>query len=550
MKWRINPDSLTGLPIQYLSDEDRFEVVIPDLANIARDTVGQHALGRRAKKPAIIFETDKGLEYISYGELEQRANRLAAWLNGKGIGLGDVVAIHSAQRPETVLAHLATYKVGAIAATVSQLTGFETMHHIMSDSGAKVMFTQNALWDPFRKSRSLFSMLEHVVCAESPDSNEISFSEAERASNACFRPVITRASDPALLIYTSGSTGLPKGILHGHRILHALNSSLELFYNLELREPNIIMWTPADWAWVGGFNDVVLPSLTFGHTLMVTERRYDPEWALQFMGKHSITHALLLPTSLKQLAQEKDARRRFGLNVKTIFTGGESLPAETHRSLTTNLGVVCNEGYGMTEVNQMIGNCQKLRSIRPGSMGWEFPGHSVRLVDESGLDVEVGESGEIVVSAKDPTACLRYWNRPDLTADLYLTPDWIRTHDLATQDEEGYYWYQGRNDDLIKSAGFRIGPAEIEDVLLAHPLVSDAGVVGVPDSERGSVVKAFIVSLCDPEDHDDLVGQLKAHVKERLGPHKQPRVVEFLEQLPRTRTGKISRSALRDQNRL
>ena len=174
----------------------------------------------------------------------------------------------------------------------------------------------------------------------------------------------------------------------------------------------------------------------------------------------------------------------------------------------------------------------------------------MRLVDESGLDVEVGESGEIVVSAKDPTACLRYWNRPDLTADLYLTPDWIRTHDLATQDEEGYYWYQGRNDDLIKSAGFRIGPAEIEDVLLAHPLVSDAGVVGVPNSERGSVVKAFIVSLCDPEDHDDLVGQLKAHVKERLGPHKQPRVVEFLEQLPRTRTGKISRSALRDQNLL
>ncbi|SVD66821.1 uncharacterized protein METZ01_LOCUS419675, partial [marine metagenome] len=243
-------------------------------------------------------------------------------------------------------------------------------------------------------------------------------------------------------------------------------------------------------------------------------------------------------------------RRRFGLKLKTIFTGGESLPGDTHRRLTQNLGIVCNEGYGMTEVNQMIGNCQKLRPIRAGSMGWEFPGHRVRLVDESGVVVEVGEPGEIVVSANDPTACLGYWKRPDLTAELYLNPNWIRTHDLAVQDEDGYFWYQGRNDDLIKSSGFRIGPAEIEDVLLNHPLVNDAGVVGVPDSERGSVVKAFIVLSSKITEQNGVSDQLKAHVKNALGPHKQPRIVEFVDKLPRTRTGKISRSDLRDIDRL
>ena len=196
-------------------------------------------------------------------------------MHSKGIGRGDVVAIHSVQRPETILAHLATYKVGAIATTISQLTGIDTMPHIMKDSGAKVIFTYNEVWDRFRKIRPTFSDLEYVVCAEDPDHLEINFREIQDMSATCFRPVVTRAEDPALLIYTSGSTGQPKGILHGHRILHALNASIELFYNLELRAGEAIMWTPADWAWVGGFNDVVLPALTFGHTLIVTEHRYD-----------------------------------------------------------------------------------------------------------------------------------------------------------------------------------------------------------------------------------------------------------------------------------
>jgi acetyl-CoA synthetase len=545
-EWKLTPDDLSGLPFRYLEKEDRFQICIPDFANIASDTVGRQATGVRAKKPAVIFEDDSGLHSITYAQLDHRATRVAAWLQTKGVNRGDVVAIHSLQRPETIIAHLATYKVGAIAATVSQLTGVDTMYHIMTDSGAKVIFTNSKNWERFRKSRSSFPMLERVVCAENPECDEFDFSEIEKTSNACFRSTITRSEDPALLIYTSGSTGQPKGILHGHRILHALNATIELFYNLELRAGEVTMWAPADWAWVGGFNDVVLPSLTFGHTLIVTEHRYDPEWALRFMGKHGVTHTLLLPTSLKQLAKENKAQQRFGLKLQTIFTGGESLPGETHRQLTENLGTVCNEGYGTTEVNQMIGNCQKIRPIRPGSMGWEFPGHRVKLVDESGVDVAIGESGEIVVAATDPTACLEYWKRPDLTDKLYLGGGWIRTHDLAIRDEDGYFWYQGRNDDLIKSSGFRIGPAEIEDTMLSHPLVSDVGVVGIPDDNRGAVVKAFVVLSSELSDKQDACKQLIAHVKNTLGPHKQPREVEFVESLPRTRTGKISRASLRE----
>ncbi len=377
---------------------------------------------------------------------------------------------------------------------------------------------------------------------------ELAFDDCLAADPAGFEPTTTGPEDPALLIYTSGSTGMPKGILHGHRIFHALNASLELFYNLELREQGLVFWTGADWAWVGGLNDVVFVSLAFGHKLIVSEARFDPEEALALMARHKVSHILLTPTALKRLAAMPDPRGRYNLALRTIFTGGESLPGETHRALAENLGVVCNEGYGMTEVNQMIGNCQRLRPIRPGSMGWEFPGRKVALIDEEGQEVPDGEVGEIAVVDTDPTLFLRYWRDPEATKEIRMG-SWIRTHDLARKDAEGYFWYQGRNDDLIKSAGYRIGPAEIEETLLQHPAVADVGVIGVPDRDgrRGMVVKACIVRASGhPETPDGALSDaLREHVKARLGPHKQPRLIEYLDALPTTSSGKIARAELR-----
>ena len=551
--WRLDPAAVEQVEgLRHVAGEDRFEIVVPEYANIAADTVGRHAAGPRAHHTALLFEDSGGAVHrTTYAELDEAATRFAVKLESLGIGRQATVAVHSVQRPETVIAHLGIYKLGAIATTISPLTGPDTMRHILNDCGARVIVTHDPAWDPLRSHREGLASLEHVIVAGDAQDGELRFAECLEEDVGGFAPAPTRSEDPALLIYTSGSTGMPKGILHAHRILHALNATIELFYDLELREPGLVLWTAADWAWMGGLNDVVFPALTYGHTLAITQQRYDPEQALAFMARHGVTHILLTPTALKRLVQIPESRLRHALRLRVIFTGGEPLPGETHRALTNLFGVICNEGYGMTEVNQMIGNCRKLRPIKPGSMGWDLPGHRVALVNDQGREVAGGDVGEIVIGSDDPTLFLGYFGRADLTERMRLGTDWVRTGDLARRDEDGYYWYQGRNDDLIKSAGYRIGPVEVEEALLEHRAVADAGVIGVPDDDggRGMLVKAF-VRLAEGESPSDALAEaLRAHVRNRIGAYKQPRLIGFVDTLPTTSSGKISRAQLRRQNR-
>ena len=545
---RIDPDQLAGLNLRYDAATDRFHAVIPEFVNISEDWMARHAVGPGADRPALVFEAADGdVSTLGYAELNSLATRLAVSLRGMGVDRGQRVAVHSGSRPETVIAHMAVYKLGAIVVTLSQLFGPDTMLHALEDSGAQVIVTQDEVWEPMRSKRSRLPALEHCLVIGETAPGEIAFSECLTGEAVGFLPVRTRADDPALLIYTSGSTGMPKGVLHGHRIIHGYQPTLELFYNLELREPDLVFWTPADWAWIGGWIDVVMPGLIFGHTVVASQHRFDAEWALEFMARHGITHTLITPTALKRLAQVERPRERFDLKLRTIFTGGEALPGETLKWLNQELGVVCNEGYGMSEVNQMIGNCQCLRPIKPGSMGWIMPGHSVALVDEDGGEVADGEVGEIVTGTDAPTLFLGYWGRPDLTEETRLGP-WVRTRDLAVRDADGYFWYRGRSDDLINSSGYRIGPAEVEESLSHHPAVADVGVIGVPDPNRGAIVKAFVKLANGWEPGDDLVVELQRHVKTTLAAYKYPRQVEFLDDLPTTSTGKVSRAELRRQD--
>jgi acetyl-CoA synthetase len=537
---------LEPLCLDWDESTQRYRVRIPENANIAADTVTKHAAGAQRDAVAIRFErTDGECEEITYARLDYHAGRFAAWLRSVGVQRGRVVAIHSGARIETVVAHLAAYKLGAIAATLSQLYGPDTVRHILKDSGACVLITQDTVWRSLAGTvRDECEKLAHVVVIGAAAGAELTF---DSLLSACKEPVLavpTRAEDPALLIYTSGSTGHPKGVLHAHRILHAYTPTLQLFNNLELEEPGAIFWTAADWAWVGGLNDIVYPALQFGHTLIASQHRFDPQWSLDFMARHRVTHTLLTPTALNRLAQIQRPRERWQLALRTIFTGGESLPGETLRWLEDELGVVCNEGYGMSEVNHMIGNCKRLRPTRPGSMGWECPGHVAALVDENAEPVPDGHVGEIVTSAQAPTLFLGYWNQPELTAAMRLGP-WIRTRDLAVRDADGYFWYRGRADDLIKSAGYRIGPVEIEEVLMQHPAVGLVAVVGVPDATRGQAVKAFIQLTEGSVESESLVEELRAHVKAHLGSFKAPRIIEFMQDLPTTSTGKVARSQLR-----
>ncbi|MFM7423012.1 MAG: acyl-CoA synthetase [Alphaproteobacteria bacterium] len=526
----------------------RWRILVPPQANIAADTVGRHACGLAAEHPALVYEAaDGSVVTLNYAKLGRKARDFAAGLAALGVRRGDRVALHLGQTPEAAIGHLAIYALGAIVVTVSQLYGPETVGHILRDSGTTVLLTEAQCWGAIRGVIGALPALHHrVVVGEAAAPDEMTWDMvAAMGKDADFSPVNTQAEDPALLIYSSGSTGQPKGVLHAHRVLWAYNLSTSLFYNLEMEEPGLVFWTPADWAWVGGWNDTVPPAWFHGHAMVASQRRFDAEWAFGFMERHGVTHSFMTPTALKRLAQVQNPHGRWpGLRLRTVWTGGEPLPGATLNWLTEELGIICNEGYGLTEVNHMIGNCSRLRPAKPGSMGFELPGHVAELVDEAGAPVGPGEVGEIVTTEACATLFLGYWGQPELTKAMRLGP-WIRTGDLAIRDAEGYFHYRGRADDLIKSAGFRIGPAEIEECLAAHPAVADCGVVGVPDPDRGQIVMAVIRLGLGVAGDEALKEALRTRVRERLGGYKVPRRIVFVDELPETSSGKVSRKALR-----
>lgn len=540
----IPEDRLQAMNLQ--ANGTGYDIVAPEDANIFHMTVGKHLDTGNRDRPAMIHERPDGSVSVqSFAEVDQAATNLAAHLRALGYGRGSLIGIHTGQAPDTGIAHMAVCKLGAVAVTLSQLYGPETIQHAMNDCALPVILTADRAWAPLREGiGEKVPSLCHVLCRD-PGKDEICLDQALTSAPAApFEPDYTGRDDPALLMYTSGSTGKPKGILHAHRILAAYTPSINLFFNLAMEDEDAVYYSPSDWAWVGGLLDMLFPAWMAGRAIATAEDRFSAEQSYAFMARHHVTHAFLAPTAIKRLAQTPDPHVDHDLSLRIICTGGEALAAETLHWVENNLRAVCNEFYGMTEVNHLIGNCAALFPRKPGSMGRSYPGHEVRLVDADGRDVAPDEPGEIVTPNTSPTRFLGYFNDPQKTAEMSLGP-FLRTHDIAVRDEEGYFWYKGRSDDLIKSSGFRIGPAEIEECLLAHAAVAEAAVIGKPDPERGSIVKALVRLQAGVKGDDDLAAALRDHVRSALGGYKAPREVVFVVDFPMTSSGKINRRVLR-----
>ncbi len=527
---------------------DCYRVGIPVNANIAADTIGHYAGNGQGDRIALVHERpDLSVETFTYAELDDLASRLAVSLRNLGVSKGDPIGIHTAQRPETAIAHMAVYKLGAIALTLSHLVGPEAVAHIINDSQASIIITHSDYWVSLRDAaRSLESLQQIIVCGR-PVENEIPFDGLLSVSIDGFEPAITETEDPAILMYTSGATGKPKGVLLSHRSAHCYRPTLNLVYNLELDAPGSVFWTPSDWAWSGGIFDLCFPAWQHGHTVVSANRRFSAEWAFDFMERHQVTHSFMTATALKRLAEHPNPRDRWNLAMRVICTSGESLPSEILRWCEEEFGIICNELYGLTEFTDMIGCCKRLFPTKPGSMGRAFPGRKVAIVDEDGAELPDGEVGEVASSIEDdPTLILGYWGDLGVPENLKLGK-WLRTGDLAVRDEDGYFWFRCRKDDLIKSAGYRIGPAEIEDTLLSHSDVAEAAVVGKPDPERGTVVMAFVRLMQGVEKSHATRTRLQQYVKKNLAAYEYPRIIEFVDSFPMTFTGKIKRDVLRQR---
>jgi acetyl-CoA synthetase len=463
---------------------------------------------------------------VTWGELQDLSNQAANLLASHGVERGDRVAVVLPPTPETAALFFGTWKLGAILLSMSVLYGDDGIRHRLNDSEPRVLVTD----------------ADNAARFEDPLVLE---ADALAAQPAEFDPVDTAADDPAQLYYTSGTTGLAKGIVHAHRYLLAHE---EFTYCHEVQDGERFHGM-GEWAWAAGIAPLLGP-WRLGAVQCVYQREggFDPAKQLDFLSRNQVTNVFTTPTAMRSMMAIENAGERYPCEFRRVCCAGEPLNPEAIRWFREQYGLTALDYYGLTESYPLVANYPWME-VREGSMGRPMPGWDVQILDEDEQPVARGERGEICLRARsNPHYPLGYW-RNDEAAKETFGGDWFHTKDAAVMDEDGYVWYAGRADDVIISAGYRIGPFEVESACIEHPAVREAAAVASPDERRGNVVKAFVVLAEGHEGSDELAKEIGAFVRDRLSQYAYPRKIEFVDDLPKTLTGKIRRIELRERER-
>ena len=538
---------LKGKTYEELRSNFRWE--IPEYYNIGVDVCDKWA--NEKYRLALIYIDQEGKEQkVTFWELRNFSNQLANTLRANGIEKGDRVGILLPPRPETLFSHIAIYKLAAIAVPLLVLFGSLAIQYRLQNSDAKGIITDADNLPKVLEIRDSLPNLKVILVIESGEEKGVlDFWKSIDKGSRSFIPVQTKPNDPALIIYTSGTTGPPKGTLHAHRLLLGILPGADYLLDLFPQEGDLL-WTPLDWAYIGGSYDTMFPSLHHGFPMLgFRARKFDVEYAFYIMAKYGVRNLMAVPTVIQMMMKTiSNPREIYDLDLRSITVGGETMGKEVFEWGKNALGVEINEQYGQTECDLVIGNCSQVMKIIPGSMGKAIPGHTVEIINDNGEVLGPGKYGEIAVKGPDPVMFLEYWRAPEATRAKYIG-DWLRTGDYATKDDEGYFWFTGRQDDIIESGGYRIGPGEIEDCLMKHPAVNMVGVIGVPDKIRGEIVKAYIVPNQGFVPDKILEDEIKQFVRVKLEAHAYPREIEFLKEMPLTNTGKLLKKELRRMDR-
>ena len=577
------PD-LPDPPDHYAAMHQGFTWQVDEYFNIAEVCCNRWARADAHKPDAMKsiavcpYKTCGSSIFHTYFELDKAAAALSHVLAGLGVQRGDRVAIVMPQRFETAVAYMAVFQMGAVAMPLSMLFGPEALAFRLQDSEAVVAVCDDSSIASIRAVRAECPALHSVVAVDvavDAAGSDLDYATAVAQHQRAFQAVRTKAEEAAILIYTSGTTGPPKGALLPHRALvgnlpgFVCSQNWFGFDGWANEASDAVFWSPADWAWTGGLMDALLPTLYFGRPIVALnthkDGRFSPELAFSLMAGQGVTHTFLFPTALKAMMKAYPRpREHFRLQLQGLMSAGEAVGDAVFDYCRDQLGVVVNEMFGQTEINYVVGNCNRFWPARAGSMGKGYPGHRVAVIDDDGNECPVNVPGDVAVNrydvhgAPDPIFFLGYWKKDAATQGKF-TGNWCRTGDLARRDADGYLWYEGRADDVFKAAGYRIGPGEIENCLVKHPAVANAAVVPKPDRARGAVVKAYVVLApdfiaarahidCDRTYFDaELTASLQAHVKSLLAPYEYPKDIEFIDALPMTTTGKVQRRVLRLQ---
>ncbi len=528
-----------------------FNLNIPPNFNIASATIDKFANTNRIALKNLKYNGE--FENLSFRFIQKKSNQLANALDNFNLNKNDRVGIILGQCPETLISHISCFKSGKISIPLFNLFGIDALKFRLIDSSASAVICDKHGLEKLMKIKHDLPSLKYIICTDKKESDNdiLFFDDLLNRSKDEYKNANTNSEDPALIIYTSGTTGDPKGALLPHRTLLGHIPGVEMpheFLSSDLSN-NDCFWTPADWAWIGGLFDVLLPSLYFGiPVISFRSSKFDPEFTFDLMEKFDVKNTFLPPTSLKMMKSFNLYKSRDKLNLRTVGSGGEALGEELLNWGKEILNVGINEFYGQTECNLTVSNSGLIMKQKLGSIGRPVPGHKVKLMKDDGTFISKSDDeGEIVVQSNSPSIFSGYWNN-DKETQKKIIDGWLHTGDYATVDDEGYFYFKGRKDDLINSSGYRIGPTEIENTILSLQEVEMVAVIGVPDELRGEIIKAVIVprekSLLKNK-NENLKDKIKEHVKQNLAAHEYPRLIEFVKELPLTTTGKIKRNLIR-----
>jgi acetyl-CoA synthetase len=528
----------------YEAAYEGFEWDVPETFNVAEAVCGRWADAPDGKRRvALFYEGEDGSEETySFWQMRREANRVSNALADAGVERGTRVGVVLPQRPENLFANLGVLQLGGIVVPLSVLYGSEGLRYRLAHSETEVVVVGQQRAELVEELRPDLDSLETVITVDAPDLGDATWADAVGSASPEFDAVDTAAEDSAYVIYTSGTTGEPKGAHHAHRKLLGYIPGWQMIN--EFPDESAVHYSPSGWAWVGGLFAVVWGAWFHGQPVVGYGGQFEPEEIYRILEKYGATHTLLTATMVRML-REVD-HTDYDLDVEVVPSGGEKVSRDVHRYVEEEWDAVVNEIYGQTECNFLVATNHELMEMNYEATGKPAPGHVVAVVDEeTGEELPPGEIGHIAVKRPDPSMLLDYWNQPELTEALFVG-DWMLTGDAGSFDEEGYLHYEGRADDVIITAGYRVSPLEVEDTLREHEAVANAVVVGVDDEERGQVVKAFLKLDPDVEPSEALAEEVRTFVREREAAYKYPREVEFVEEFPTTVTGKVQRRKLTD----
>lgn len=505
---------------QYKNDETRLAIRWIDDANNRRD--------------------------ISYKELIEKTNQYAQALLKLGIKKGDRLMIILPRIPEAYMTYLACLKAGIVAIPCSEMLRKKDLIYRMHHSGAKGIVAHYKTTAETNSIDEDVEALHNKLIVGGKEDGWQSFEELAEKENTSFEAVDTHRDDMAFLSYTSGTTGNPKGAVHVHGwgYAHVRTAATQW---LGVKSGDIV-WATAAPGWQKWIWSPFLSTITLGATALVYNGAFDPLKYLSILKEENVHVLCCTPTEYRIIAKVENLNSYELNNLRSAVSAGEPLNRQVIEAFQNAFGINVRDGYGQTENTLLVGTLQDME-VKPGSMGKPTPGNPVDIINEDGVSTAVGEVGDIAVHRSCPALFKKYYRDPERT-NAAFRGDWYLTGDQASKDEDGYFWFEGRSDDIIISSGYTIGPFEVEDALMKHSAVQECAVVAAPDEIRGNVVKAYIV-LRDSNalgDKEALITDLQNHTKEITAPYKYPRIIEFLDELPKTASGKIRRVELRKFN--